>query len=248
MQDVDLQFRRFSIFVHVFDDLERDALAFVVVVADFNDFTEGAFAERAEDLVARLQHVSSAVDQVTVVVVFDRSRRRDRLHLCGRGGRRRRLRGRRLSRHGRLLLLLMFGDDDAVIGGGGDHGGGGGRRRESRNGRGDVVVIVAAHDDGCGGGCCDGGGGVGGSIEPVDVRDVIDHFDFALMLFEILLLSSPDLRFVSGRGDAGVVFLVVFVVQRGNSRRRRRVSDGGENRSVSMPEARRRLLLYPLLL
>ena len=81
---------------------------------------------------------------------------------------------------------------------------------------------------------------------------MIDDFDFALMLFEILLLSLPDLVFISGGGDVGVVFLKVFVVQRRDSksrRRRRRSHDGRENGSVSMVAAAcRRLLLDPLLL
>ena len=80
---------------------------------------------------------------------------------------------------------------------------------------------------------------------------MIDDFDFALMLFEILLLSLPDLVFISGGGDVGVVFLKVFVVQRrdSKSRRRRRSHDGRENGSVSMVAAAcRRLLLDPLLL
>ena len=135
MQHVNLQFRRFSIFVHVFDDLQRDAFAFVVVIADFDDFAESAFAERAEDLVAGLQHVARAVDQMPVVVVFDGCWRSDRLHFHHRLlmlllRRRLRLLDRRwllmmlllfLLLHGLLLLLLLLLDS----GGGGDHGCGG---------------------------------------------------------------------------------------------------------------------------
>ena len=73
---------------------------------------------------------------------------------------------------------------------------------------------------------------------------MIDDFDFALMLFEILLLSLPDLAFVAGGGDADVVLFIVFVVERRNSRRL--VDDGRENRSVSMAAASRRFLLDPL--
>jgi len=133
MQHVNLQFGRFSIFVHVFDDLQRDAFAFVVVIANFDDFAEGAFAERAEDLVAGLQHVARAVDQMPIVVVFDGCRRSDRLHFHHRLLMlllRLRLLDRRwllmmlllllLLLHGLLLLLLLLDS-----GGGGDHGCGG---------------------------------------------------------------------------------------------------------------------------